>query len=746
MKKLCTTILTLLFISYPLISSGQGYFSQSRVSDKDYQAKAAQIRAEVWSWDIPAFSNYSVPEEYAGESAVILAQHRQIDATARKGSFWTTTAGKLFYSDIERSMIKINDQAALTSFSEYSFSTKHKIGATDSNVSLTIIGVRIIKPDGTISEVDVLKNSVSMTKGKNDKEAYRKLAIPELQKGDILDQFYCRIYELSTYNLPTRYIPFFSGDYFALNCSCQLAFGKNLTIEYRSINGAPVFTRDTDSENNVILRAEAGKVMRINDIENLQWLSSSRDLPMISFAVLQNASKVLLKPKSARPIGIHENVSYDQIIEDAKWYLASHNLQLKSIGHTKKMVSDIVANYKRNNPGLTADELADVIYAALNFKWNDSHHFYNSDTFTLMLDQLLKENGIESRIGYATNKYTARKDEVVDTNDLYIMIVANNGSKLFFTPYRYRIPGEIPSGFQGETATVFTLNKIIGDSPFSSTGIDAGNHKLITIPESDAEENVNTTCMEASILSEDNGKLLIKRNSTWVGGIKRDIQPWLLTLENWDTTMRHYLHIDKSIMDELNEKRGTRKWMDQVEGNFEKEREKYAETIKHEIVAYHGADPEEVKDYAFTSFGITKAQPNLIYDVTYTMDGFVRTIGENFILDAGKLIGEQWNPTDNERIRNVDAYVHTARTFKNEISFKIPAGYQVGDIEHLNVNYSNEYISFESNAVVEGDSILIKTKKTYNKAFVPKEKWDDLIDIIDKTNNFYSSSIILQKY
>lgn len=750
MRNLYASILALLFTSTcPLISSEQNDpYGQSQSLTGSYQARAAQLRAEVWAWDIPAFSDYSVPEEYAGESAVILARHRQIDATARKGSFWTDPAGKLFYSDIDRYMIKINDQTALNNFSEYSFKEENKSGSLvfgDRNVELTVIGARIIKPDGTIGEVDVSRSAVSMTEGKNDKEAYKKLAIPELQKGDILDVFICEIYELTTSSLSTQFVPFFSIDYPARNYSCQLAFGKNLTIEYRSINGAPVFVKDTDAEKNIVLKAQADKVMRINDGENLRWLSSPRDLSMIRFAVLQNASKALFKPKSARPLGVHENIPYDRIVEDAKWYMAFQNSRLMYIKDTKKKVEGIVANYRTNNPDSATDELADVIYAALNFEWNNnSPYYYNPGTFTLMLDQLLKDNGIESRIGYATSKYDARKDEVVVADDLYSMIAANNGGRLYFLPYRYRVPGEIPPALQGETATVFTLIKISGNA-YGPSKIDAGPLELITIPQSRAEDNVNHTRIEASVSSEDNGKLLIRRNSRWTGGLKPEVQSWLLLYENWDTTVRRSLHIDKSFIDELNEKRRTRKLIDNVEGNLEKQREKYAETIKREIVSYHNAEPGEVKEYAFTSFGVTKAQSDLIYDVTYVMDGFVRTAGENLILEIGKLIGIQWNPTDNERARNVDAYIPTARIFENEISFKIPEGYKAGSIENLNVNYSNEYISFESNAAIDEDNIVIRAKKTYHKAFISKDDWDSLINVIDKTNDFYSGSVILRK-
>lgn len=748
MKKLPAIVLLIFLIVSPLASYGQYDTFEQSESDNNYAARAAQIRSEVWAWDIPAFRNYSVPDEYADESAVVLARHRAIDATAKKSNaarifFLGDNTGKLFYTDIDRRMIKINDQAALDKFSEFSFKEESTHGMA--NLMLKVLGVRIIKPDGSIHEVDVSGASVSITEGKDDKEVYKKLAIPELQKGDILDWFICDVYELRSLNLSDQVIPFFTVDYPALSYSCQLVFGKNLTIEYRNINGAPVFSRETDEEGNIVLTAETDRLLRINDTENLRWISSRRDIPMMRFVVLQNKSAAFFKPKSARPIGVYENVPYEQILEDAKWFLAAYNFRAEMLKDTKKKVLETVANYRDACPESSIEELANIIYSALDFEWSGSPSFYNSHTFILMLDQLFKENGIESRIGFATNKYDARKDEIVTDDDLQLIILANGGKQLFFLPYQYMVPGEIPSGLQGEPATVFMLNKIVSNTSGKPIKIDTGPEELITLPQSTAQDNVHAIRIEASVLPEDSGKLMIRRHSSRSGAFKNEIQSSLISYENWDTTMRRYLHIDKSLIDELNEKRRTRKLVEKVEGNFEKAREEQEETMRQEIFAYHKAEPQKMVDYSVTSFGVTKDQPNLVYGITYVMDGFVRTAGDNLILDAGKLIGEQWVPTDNDRNRSINAYIPTPRMLEYKVSFNIPEGYKVGNIDHMNVDYSNKYMSFTANAVVEGNTISILAKKSYPITFVPKDDWGGLIEIIDKANRFYSSSIVLQK-
>ena len=267
----------------------------------------------------------------------------------------------------------------------------------------------------------------------------------------------------------------------------------------------------------------------------------------------------------------------------------------------------------------------------------------------------------------------------------------------------------------------------------------------VTFPESSAKENTSEMLLNVSFNPVDMQKIDIERHSVWSGNLKSEIQSQLLLYEDWDKELRSYLRIDRSYIDELSMKKSTQKQIPEVEGSFKKSREEYSKTIENEIEQYHGFAPEKVKKYSFSSPGVTLDKPQLEYDISYTMNDFVRNAGENIILDAGKLIGEQWNPTEKERKRNIDAYIPTRRTFEREVAIRIPDNCIVGDIRQLNVNFSNEYVTFEATAVIENNTVKIKVEKTYNQTFIPKEEWHKMIDIIDKTNEFYVRSIIFKR-
>jgi hypothetical protein len=155
---------------------------------EEYPDYAKRIRQEVWAWDKPEFKNYNVPEQYKDESAVILAHHEDIKVESKK----IIQLVRVRYTNTDRRMVKINDKVSLDEYSDLSFKEEIKMqtrftwGAK--NKVTTVVGVRIIKPDGTIKEVDV-DESVSVTEGKKEKESHKKLAIPDLQIGDIIDYF-----------------------------------------------------------------------------------------------------------------------------------------------------------------------------------------------------------------------------------------------------------------------------------------------------------------------------------------------------------------------------------------------------------------------------------------------------------------------------------------------------------------------------------------------------------------------------
>ena len=122
----------------------------------------------------------------------------------------------------------------------------------------------------------------------------------------------------------------------------------------------------------------------------------------------------------------------------------------------------------------------------------------------------------------------------------------------------------------------------------------------------------------------------------------------------------------------------------------------------------------------------------------------MKKAGDNLLLDAGKLIGGQWIPTEKERKRDWNAYLSSPMSIENEIVIDIPEHYTVEGIENLNKNIDNECGRFTSSATIDEGKLRITTSKVYKKKFVSKNDWNILLNMIDVTNDFYSQSVMFK--
>lgn len=702
------------------------------------------VREMVWAWDKPEFKQYELPAGYESESAVILARHQHIEATSKNrfrmnALLFGDINRELYYTNIDRQMVKINDLLALTEFSELSFREEARIsGHMRSNKLRTIVGARVIKPDGSVVEVAVDEEAIALTEGRREKETMKKIAIPGLQVGDILDYFVCDEMELETYNVPPEIFTFF-GQYPILKYSIHCEFGNKLTVEYRSLNGAPEMRQSIDADNNYILDTEAENLMKVPALDEMRWISPYRSLPMIRMYVLNNASKLILKSPNARTNGVYENLPYDEYLNDAKTFLATQEKQMFWMKEINKKVKKTVLAYKDKHPSMSDDELAVLLYDALRFHWPNDYANYPRLKFVVRLQQLFKEHNVSHKLLFVTSRFGPGKDAVVSDDDIFTGLLAND-HQLFFFRNGYRYAGEVPPAYQGETASTVEVVKYAANKKY---GIE-GSEGQYEIPESKTEDNLLTSRIEVIIPTDNPSHLNVKRNLRCTGNMKEDY--WqLLLYEDWDKEMREKLGIGQTLMEELQENKSTRKHVDEYVSALENRRENQKENVELELTAYHGQKPDKITDYSLNAIGTTADRPALDYTVSYTLDGLVKSAGSNLILEIGRLIGQHWEPNELDEKRNIEAYLPTAMRLDYEIEIEIPEGYAVEELDALTSVYSNDYGGFQSGYKLEGNRLFVSVNKLYEKSYVPVDKWGEMLLIAKKTNDFQAKTIILKK-
>ena len=134
----------------------------------------AQTKDEIKDFFWGKNDNYKIineiPEKYKNESAVVIYKYEDYD--------FHKFGKNVTFRSAYRKKVKLNDQAAVTNFSEFNYSekTNPRYGA----VIKTVIGIKIIKPNGNEIIINTEKEAVTL-----DKE--KKIAVPNLEIGDIID-------------------------------------------------------------------------------------------------------------------------------------------------------------------------------------------------------------------------------------------------------------------------------------------------------------------------------------------------------------------------------------------------------------------------------------------------------------------------------------------------------------------------------------------------------------------------------
>ncbi|MDL2223620.1 DUF3857 domain-containing protein, partial [Bacteroidales bacterium OttesenSCG-928-M11] len=642
------------------------------------RSQAQRVRQKIWELNDPDFKNYTIPEKYNNESAVIIAKKEEIYTVGKlKSGYANKTVlnrdrnKKLFYTNFSRYLVKINDKVALDEFGtiEYIENENIKIGYFSSKMTM-IVGARIIKPDGSIKEVDIDEAIITSEKGDKD-EVHKKLAISDLQIGDILDYFIQEDGNINYMNIPQQYYTF-KSKYPVLSHSIHCEIDNKLTTEYHSYNGAPKFTVSTNEQNDIVL--DAKKIDNPKQTDNW-WISIPREVPFIRLSILFNNNKDIYKPASYRKSGVYENLPIDVILNDAMGWLSI------ALQYPTREIKKETKKFIARNPKASKKEIAQYIDESLRqqviFAKRISPYSYVATLFNLF-----KDFKIENKIAFVTDRYGPRAEDIMDADDFNLMLIANDYSQIFAPPsHRYMI-GNTLSECEGETAFLVSTNKL---STNRVLGFD-GERSKITLPKSKEDQNVMKINLDI-IINEDN-LLEIDRTVTLSGHQKNGDYLSLIHRANWYDEKSKWLGT-YTIKEDIISK-NDQESLNIYNANIQKVEKDIEEETKIEIESYHDIKPKEVKGYKILSFGIAPNDSTFIYNVKYTIDDLVKRAGNNLIFDAGKLISSQITLDEDKRERTANIYRPYEATYSYEINIQIPNGYIAENLDKFNMNVDNE--------------------------------------------------------
>lgn len=712
-----------------------------------YRAFADTIRAEVYSMDLPAFNTKEIPEKYRNESAVIKAIYDEINAKKKTGIGvepgimmlpMVSRRAKVEFEHLTRMLVHINDKAALEKYSEFDFGTdsKHSFFKGYSKKKRAM-GARIIKPDGTIKDVDT-SDFYEVTEGKNGEKKSRKLAIPGLEIGDDIDLFFYT--ESKMQNTHPDPVSFYLKDTSPiLNYKIHCTIDDNLTTQYRTLNGAPDFNVSRDDDGNYMLDLE---VSDIYGKEPRRWYNTERQSPLIKMYVFNRRNSEVFTPKSARKDGLQANPSCDIIIEDRwdvdDWWAENGingytDLLKKEIKDGGKILKGLEKMLKEGT--ITNQQAADYIYNLVMYEYLGLRDGMNVDAFAKIFYSLTNKLKLPVKLGFSDVSYAEPLDQAISLkNGRYFIMLEGETPRYYFpqSPEAFIIaPSEMSPTVQGGKATLWRKKKDRKKNPETP---------FFTIPVSSIDENTNLTTLNAEIEGQ---TLNIKRNDSYRGITKTGA----LSLISWED-------IDNGYTDWLNRYglnpvvKEKKKQTADREARYDEQRAQQTEDFKNEVEAYHGTAPARFNSGKITSLGIDPEHPELIYDLDYSMDNYVKRAGKNMVVAVGNLLSEQPHIQPGDRQRDDNIAMTAPRRYTTVINLAVPAGYKVNekslsDLEKSIKNKTGEF-TVKTSLLPDGN-VSVKINKEYSDREFKASEWNLLLEILDAASDWNSSSLILEK-
>ncbi len=698
--------------------------------------KMKSLETYVWGENDPYAIVPEIPEKWKDESAVIIL--KDIDYYYYKGK------GKLNIHIISRNIVKLNDQAAINIYSEFGNLSNYKQ-----------LIIRIIKPDGSIKTIDVENEKVKTS------EPYRsilrgsthpfiktsKLAIPDLEVGDILD--YCVYYKEGLTLFGVLEAPsvrdVINEEYPIMDYTLDIHSKKDFYISIKTENGAPE-AKDVSSEKGKD-RQYSFQIKDVEKIDPILWEYPLMTYPYIKFQVSLEKDKLTKAFTGEEKSEIKHTVNDEEVLKyyraitvfDHGYKGSDRFLQDKDFS-PKQKVEEIyyyMRQYYLNqfmeasiayNNNLTVDSPFSF-YAHPNYITTELKFINYYVSF-------LREENIPFELIAAIPRSQGKIDDLLFPDDITLLL-------------KIKLDQEEPlyvTQFGNHTNFNYIPYYLEGNEAYS---LETGNgHRLetikkVTVPVSDYNRNNSYQKYEISFL-ENFQTIQVNRNTAHKGHNKiKEIDDRLNALNFIDED--HSKYGTKRLYDRLKKKKNKNK--------YEKEFPAFKEKIETKQKEWYEKNLEEELDIEVEgfSFEVTKTGRYNIEDVLSFNEEFtinndlLKRAGKNYLLEIGRFIGGQIAIDEKDKERIQDIHMPYPRSFANEMIVNIPEDYEVTGYDKLNMKIENETGGFVSEATLEGNTLTIKTHKYYVNNYEPNGNWIKMLQFLEASYQFSQEKILLKK-
>ena len=692
-------------------------------SNLKFNKKAAE---KVWNIRNDMFDAAAdIPDSLRqGASAVFIADYYNVSADREYYSTPQSTTNRTRRVRWNRRMVKLFDTKAIEDFSEHEFGNRVRLavdwftfGGSDN-----AFGARIHKPDGRVEEVDI-EESIAVLEGKKGKEKdaiSRKIAIPGLEPGDVLEYFTYTEEWLDDLDLPdVQIIPF--DDYPVARLVVEGEFSPELTVEYRTYNG---FHDLQGGSNNKGRNFIAIDLTDISTLTDKQYINSNRQLPFLRLSTLNNTSAYRYYPRSLRRGGLYGNLPAGTIYRDIKNALKQVTYDDVLVKKVKKIVGD----YRKLHPETVGNDLIDVYWLAGEYvNATDEKCGFSDYGLAVMMSDLVNKAGISDKdatVGFLNSRRSVPTKEIMSWRqpDFGMLL----GDTLYMeTGQNFCVPGELPGLYQGEEGGTFS-----GDRKMFS---DNQPPKIFEMPTSKSHEN-KLDVVSAVTLDVDDNKAFVKFNVTSTGASKYMAAP-LTDHWEWVSAVEDFLGIpDKQ------------RYQDKTY-DAEARKTSFQESADALVKSFINPDAEDVT-LAIEQRGIVPGAPEVKLSGTAVVEDCLSDAGDELLFNIGKFVGNNVRIDGSQRERQLDVCFSSPHQLSYDLTFDIPSGFAVDQqsLDNLQISVNNKYGLYHATASLnDNDQLELHIRERYKTYVVPVDHWSDILEIFDASAMYNDAVVVLKK-
>ncbi|NUY81738.1 hypothetical protein HUK80_12590 [Flavobacterium sp. MAH-1] len=677
-----------------------------------------EVRKMFWETKDEGSDATAVPDKYKNESAVVLYEYDYF--------YYPMFYPKQGF----RKRIKLQDAAAVTEFSEFSYK---ELSSRSRSVNNNMLGIKIIKPDGKEIIIDTQKEARQV-------DDDRKLAIANLEVGDIIDYYFYAIINDVNSIFDTQESTL-SGGYPTLALRVELQLDKKLFINLNSFNGAPEFS-DLPPGRKGDRRLE----IRAKDVpknETQRWLYPLVALPSYKWQV---STKPFGKPDKEVANG---KVKKKFTKDDMMFSFEEKYRPFGDMQHIEKFL-------KKKTFADDADKVRQVYYFTRHFYYtqfieafaiNEAKIFNPFELYKnpIFLDNetefinhfmaFLKDNKIDYDIVVATARYNGPLDDVLLGPNLDVMLRVNTTPEPVYLKYFSPFTNADQIASELENTDAYVLNV------FKRKRVT--DVEKVRLPSSTFQDNHSKVVSNVTMDSGMTG-LKVKRESAFSGHLKEDEQSNRLYF--YDYVDEDYKKFEtESVLERVKRDKKREQYKKEYEALINKYKDKQRENLKKSISDEYDLKIEKYEYTVKNTGRFGRNEPFVINEDFDIENNFVKKAGNNYIVEIGKILTGQIEINQKEKDRKLDVFMPFPRSFENEIALEIPAGYTVTGIEKLNKNVTNPTGGFTSTAKVEGNKLVIRTNKYYTNYYEPNGNWPKMMDFLEAAYQFTQEKVLLKK-